>query len=101
MNDAEIEEIEGTLLAIENEPSSEFWASLGGEATTIARKLLNEVKNLKLTIFDKDEEIGCLESLYEDRQKLLEAIPECPDHGACIPHAIEWVKLRIQSDKPQ
>lgn len=43
-----------------------------------------------------DELVGILnvnESLLAERQRVLDAIPECPVHGAnCVPHAIEWVE---------
>ena len=30
--------------------------------------------------------------LLEQRQRVLNAIPDCPTHGAnCVPHAIEWI----------
>lgn len=30
--------------------------------------------------------------MLEERDRLLRAIPECPTHGICIPHALEWVE---------
>jgi hypothetical protein len=30
--------------------------------------------------------------LLKDRDALLSAIPECPAHGKCVPHAIEWIE---------
>lgn len=41
---------------------------------------------------EKDEYIAILENLLKERDKLLRAIPECPEHGQCVPHAIEWVE---------
>jgi hypothetical protein len=38
------------------------------------------------------EELFITEKLLEERQKLLDAIPECPTHGKCVPHALEWIE---------
>lgn len=32
------------------------------------------------------------ESLLNERQRLLDAIPECPEHGKCVPYALEWIE---------
>lgn len=33
--------------------------------------------------------------LLKERDRLLDAVPECPVHGkGCVPHAIEWVNSR-------
>lgn len=37
-------------------------------------------------------ELEVSDKLLEDREALLEAIPQCPVHGKCIPHAIEWIE---------
>lgn len=35
------------------------------------------------------------ERLLAERQKVLDAIPECEAHGGnCVPHAIEWIKAQ-------
>jgi hypothetical protein len=38
------------------------------------------------------EHVEVDEKLLADLERLLESIPECPAHGRCIPHAIEWVE---------
>src|SRR5688572_1407089 len=38
------------------------------------------------------EEVDVDNKLLDERNRLLAAIPECPEHGACVPHAIEWVE---------
>lgn len=36
------------------------------------------------------------ERLLHERQKVLDAIPECGQHGMnCVPHALEWIKARV------
>lgn len=65
-----------------------------------------EYKKL-LQQLDRDELIhNCLEldKQIDDRNRLLEAIPECEIHGKCIPHAIEWVgkmkRMFLKKDAP-
>ncbi len=38
-----------------------------------------------------EEEVKVTDKLLQERDRLLEAIPKCPAHGLCIPHAVEWV----------
>lgn len=46
------------------------------------------------------EEIRVSDLLLAERQKLLDAIPECPDHGGnCIPHALEWIENIKEQNK--
>ena len=38
------------------------------------------------------EELDVTNKLLEERNRLLNAIPECPEHGAqCVPHGIEYL----------
>ena len=49
-------------------------------------------------------EIKVLNALLEGRQKVLNAIPKCSLHGACVPHAldsIECVKALLPHEKCQ
>jgi len=40
------------------------------------------------------EELEATERILVEREKVLNAIPECPVHGsACVPHAIEWIEF--------
>lgn len=38
------------------------------------------------------DELAITEKLLADRQRVLDAIPACPMHGACVPHALEWIE---------
>lgn len=38
------------------------------------------------------EEIDVADKIIAERNRLLDAIPACPVHGQCVPHAIEWVE---------
>jgi hypothetical protein len=41
------------------------------------------------------QELAVTNKLLDERNRLLDAIPECPQHGRqCVPHAIEWVQKR-------
>lgn len=42
------------------------------------------------------KELKVTEELLNERQRVLDAVPECPVHGGnCVPHAIEWIKGKI------
>lgn len=46
------------------------------------------------------QEIEADNKIIAERQRLLDAIPECPEHGCtCVPHAIEWVEGAIDKIK--
>jgi hypothetical protein len=36
-------------------------------------------------------EIAVDDRLLAERKRVMDAIPECPAHGECVPHAVEWV----------
>lgn len=44
-------------------------------------------------------ELACALETYDklitERDRLVNAIPACPIHGPCIPHAIEWVEKAV------
>lgn len=46
------------------------------------------------------KELAVTEVLLEERQRVLDAIPECPVHGSCVPHALEWIKEAKQVMRP-
>ncbi len=51
---------------------------------------------------ERDEaraEIKVSDRLLAIQEEVLRAIPECPKHGLCVPHAIEWVKAARQFEK--
>jgi hypothetical protein len=37
------------------------------------------------------EQLRVCNALLDERQRLLDAIPECPVHGKCVPYALEWI----------
>jgi hypothetical protein len=42
---------------------------------------------------DVKRELKVTEELLEERQRVLDAIPDCKLHGRnCVPHAIEWIE---------
>ncbi len=56
-----------------------------------------ECERLRGELASAREEIAIDNQLITERDRLVNAIPECPEHGACIPHAIEWVEKTISS----
>ena len=38
-----------------------------------------------------------MDILLADRQRILEAIPECAVHGLCVPHALDWIEQAAQA----
>jgi len=43
-------------------------------------------------IEELEEELKVSNKLLEDRDLFLTVIPQCPVHGKCMPHAIEWIR---------
>jgi len=40
------------------------------------------------------EELRITDALLLERNKVLDAIPPCPEHGAqCVPHALAWIEM--------
>lgn len=49
------------------------------------------------------EELAVANKLLAERQRVLDAVPPCPDHGPCVPHALEWIekaKTALQAPAP-
>lgn len=42
------------------------------------------------------KELAVTDELLKDRERLLDAIPQCPTHGKCIPHALEWIGNQVE-----
>jgi len=53
--------------------------------------LLNAIDGLMIA----KEELAITDKLLIERERVLNAIPECPPHGkGCVPHALEWIAKR-------
>jgi hypothetical protein len=51
------------------------------------------IEKLNQHIKKLENEIKTDDALLEERERLLNAIPECTVHGVgCIPHAVEWIE---------
>jgi Tfp pilus assembly protein FimV len=61
-------------------------------ATAHASDLAQRVEELERQLAEAKDEIRVSDQLLTHRQQLLEAIHECPAHGPCVPHALEWVE---------
>lgn len=46
-------------------------------------------------VLDLLEEINIADKIIAERDRLISAIPACPVHGQCVPHAIEWVEKAV------
>ena len=47
---------------------------------------MNELEKVK-------HELKITEQILSERQRVLDAIPECPIHGGnCVPYALEWIE---------
>ena len=61
-----------------------------------------ENANLKRELIEKAEELRITDELLANRNRVMEAIPECELHGhQCVPHALDWIELakRIIAEK--
>lgn len=61
--------------------------------------ILNAMRELKKYLTstvsncaDLKQELEVTDKLLNERQRVLDAIPECKSHGKCVPHAIEWIE---------
>lgn len=50
------------------------------------------IKERRITELEK--ELKVTDELLNDRQRLLDAIPECEAHGKCVPHALDWIEIK-------
>ena len=60
---------------------------------------LNQIRDALMEECSRDdpiekikEEVEVLNKLLEERETLLDSIPQCPVHGKCIPYAIRWIE---------
>jgi len=51
-----------------------------------------ELEKLHERIKSLEDELKITEKILTERERVLKAIPECPDHGECVPHALEWIE---------
>ena len=51
----------------------------------------NKAQVLEDKIEELEAELEISDGLLKDRDRLLNAIPQCVAHGPCVPHAIEWI----------
>lgn len=58
---------------------------------------LQRAERAELTLAKLSADLRVTEQLLAERQRVLDAIPLCAQHGSCVPHALEWIADR--SDK--
>jgi len=86
---AALEALQETNAALENEKRiAHSWGMvLVGQNTQLKDETAAQAKR----IADLTEELRLTNLLLSERERVLEAIPECEAHGQCVPHAVEWV----------
>ena len=63
------------------------------EACEVVERLEGERDAARAQVAALREHLASDEALLAERNRLLAAIPPCPEHGGqCVPHAIEWVE---------
>lgn len=73
------------------------------EAVAVGLKSSEGERDCEVRPSETEEELRVTDELLAERNRLLDAIPECSVHGPqCVPHAIEWIKdeaarLRVAS----
>ena len=58
----------------------------------IKNDLVDKVEGEETELEKLRDDLRVTEALLEERQKLLDAIPECPLHGKCVPNALLWIE---------
>jgi hypothetical protein len=49
--------------------------------------LVSEVKRLR-------EAEAVNDQIYAMYKELMAALPECPEHGECVPYAVDWIRSK-------
>lgn len=63
------------------------------EADTRAKAQLRErAEKAEAEIARLTQELKVTDELLTDRQRVLDAVPPCPVHGSCVPHAVTWIE---------
>lgn len=63
-----------------------------GLAGGVVSLALARMTKAAVAIADLEAEVALDDKIIQQLEQLLAAIPECPAHGRCIPHAIEWIE---------
>ena len=66
-------------------------------ADDIAIQIMETINPLIIALEHQAEEIKLDNKRIDNLLKVLHAIPECEQHGECIPHAIEWINDKIKN----
>lgn len=56
------------------------------------QRLQAEIERQEHLLAKLEEEIKVGDYLIQRYRSVLQAIPECPEHGECIPWALEWIE---------
>ena len=55
-------------------------------------ELFDDAEIDAMTVDELRDWVRKLDQMAGDRDRLLQAVPPCPEHGPCIPHAVAWVE---------
>lgn len=76
--------------------TTQFKLYLNSIINKIPDNIHNELWNNLLYVISEMEsvkkELEVTDKLLNERQRVLDAIPECQSHGSCVPHALEWIE---------
>lgn len=63
--------------------------TLTGDVDTDDAQLVDRLHALK-------EDLRVTNALLIEREAVLQVVPHCPLHGACVPHALEWLRDTVK-----
>ena len=67
----------------------------------LARDFIDAFVEKNISKFDNEDtksrqdlidDLNITTKLFEERDRLLDAIPQCKVHGKCVPYALEWIE---------
>lgn len=84
------DEVDWDFLSIYFPKSHEIFDAFGKSYFFIVATNLEEY--FLEVICNKSKELEINNKLLKTYERLLDAIPECPIHGKCVPHALIWIE---------
>lgn len=90
---ADVASVEPDGLFVTHEDYAKLLA-LAASLQADKERLQDEIERLK-------GEMTVTEQLLAERQRVLDAVPECPLHGPCVPHAVSWIEDQITRSAPE
>jgi hypothetical protein len=90
-------ELEARLLVAEagyqhNSSAHRRWKNIARKHLDRVHSLLKENRSLRADLERITKELAVTDCIMTDYKRVLDAVPECPVHGECVPHAVEWIE---------